>query len=446
MNYKCSRFNYLHMCPNGELRMYNSMLGTKSLLLCSNKISERIFEVLQNKLISEISLSQSEIAVLLQKGYIVPEKYDEDKSLELRKMNLLSSDKKLCLIIMPTENCNFRCKYCYETFQKGKMSIEVQNSIIHYVRKNIREYTELNVIWFGGEPLEAVDVIEYLSQAFIKICTIARKSYSSSITTNGYNLTPDVYEKLYCNHVYGYQITLDGCKEQHDSQRILINGDGTFEKIVDNLLFIKSHHKRGTAFAIRTNFSKSIMKDIDSYISFFKNNFGDDQRFSLFIQTVSDWGGERVTSFYNEIITPSHAKVLDKLQEHGLCLNMPGHCYGLDCSAAVCYAAKVSSIVVGSDGTLYKCTRDFEMPENRVGELSSDGSLLLNSNWQLWLNRIAPKMEKCDNCFYEANCLRAVCPYSMVAGGNEIFCSPEKVNMGKFLESFNRNLYTVMEE
>ena len=446
MKYKSSRFNYVHMCPNGELRMYNSMVGTKSLLLYNGQKSGELLSILRMKEIDDSLLSHNCIDILLKKGYIIPQSYDEEKTLELRKMNMLSNDKKLCVIIMPTEDCNFRCKYCYETFKKGKMSQEVQDSIIRYVKKNIKEYTELTVIWFGGEPLEAMDVIEYLSEAFIKICKIARKPYSSSITTNGYNLTPDVYEKLYQYNVYGYQITLDGCQSQHDSQRVLKDGSGTFQKIVNNLRHIKNHHKRGTAFAIRTNFSKSIMKDIDEYISFFKDEFGEDQRFSLFIQTVSDWGGDRVADFYDEIITPSHEKILKKLKEHGLCLNMPGHCYGLDCSASICYAAKVGSIVIGSDGTLYKCTRDFEMPENKVGVLTLDGELQLNENWQLWLNRVAQKMPKCENCFYEANCLRAVCPYSMVSGGKEIFCSPEKVNLGDFLEAFNSSLFTILED
>lgn len=121
---------------------------------------------------------------------------------------------------MPTEKCNFKCKYCYETFRKGKMSPAVQDAIINYVKKNIRNHTELAVIWFGGEPLEALDVIERLSLAFINICQLARKPYSASMTTNGYNLTPEVYNKLYDLKVYGYQITLDGYKDQHNSQRI----------------------------------------------------------------------------------------------------------------------------------------------------------------------------------------------------------------------------------
>lgn len=135
-------------------------------------------------------------------------------------MNVLTSDKKMSLVIMPTEKCNFKCKYCYETFRKGKMSPAVQDAIINYVKKNIRNHTELAVIWFGGEPLEALDVIERLSLAFINICQLARKPYSASMTTNGYNLTPEVYNKLYDLKVYGYQITLDGYKDQHNSQRI----------------------------------------------------------------------------------------------------------------------------------------------------------------------------------------------------------------------------------
>ena len=71
-------------------------------------------------------------------------------------MNVLTSDKKMSLVIMPTEKCNFKCKYCYETFRKGKMSPAVQDAIINYVKKNIRNHTELAVIWFGGEPLEAL--------------------------------------------------------------------------------------------------------------------------------------------------------------------------------------------------------------------------------------------------------------------------------------------------
>lgn len=442
--YKPSRFNFIHPCKDGSLRLYNSMTGTKGLLSVPFEYSDTVRTLLSKDIIESDALFHWEISVLIDNGYLIPIERDENKCLLLRKMNVLSNDKKMSLVIMPTEKCNFKCKYCYETFKKGKMSLTVQDAIINYVKKNIRNHTELAVIWFGGEPLEALDVIERLSLAFIDICQLARKPYSASMTTNGYNLTKAVYNKLYDLKVYGYQITLDGCKEQHDNQRILLNGNGTFEKIVNNLLCIKKERKKGTAFAIRTNFTKTILSDIDKYLDFFSHNFGDDQHFSLFIQTVSDWGGERIEIFSNEIIEPCHAVVLKKLKEHNIKLNLAGHCYGLDYAASICYASKKENVVIGSDGTLYKCTRDFEWEKNKIGHITDDGKLIFNENYYLWLGKSGEPKPKCKDCFYEANCMRATCPYVLVSGFDESFCPPEKEYMGLFIENFNENLFKEM--
>ena len=444
LKYKPSRFNYIHSCQDGSLRLYNSMIGTKGLLSVPPENSETVRKLLSKDVLEEDALLNWETSLLIDNGYLVPVERDENKCLSLRKMNVLTSDKKMSLVIMPTEKCNFKCKYCYETFRKGKMRPAVQDAIINYVKKNIRNHTELAVIWFGGEPLEALDVIERLSLAFINICQLARKPYSASMTTNGYNLTPEVYNKLYDLKVYGYQITLDGYKDQHNSQRILLNGDGTFEKIVNNLLYIKKERKKGTAFAVRTNFTKTILNNIDTYLDFYSQNFGDDQHFSLFIQTVSDWGGSRIKDFSNEIIEPCHVYILKKLKEHNITLNLAGHCYGLDYGASICYASKKENIVIGSDGSLYKCTRDFEWEKNKLGRITEEGILLLNENYYLWLGRSGEPKAKCKDCFYEANCMRATCPYVLVSGFDESFCPPEKEHMGLFLENFNKNLFKEM--
>lgn len=208
--YKPSRFNFIHPCKDGSLRLYNSMTGTKGLLSVPFEYSDTVRTLLSKDIIESDALFHWEISVLIDNGYLIPIERDENKCLLLRKMNVLTNDKKMSLVIMPTEKCNFKCKYCYETFKKGKMSLTVQDAIINYVKKNIRNHIELAVIWFGGEPLEALDVIERLSLAFIDICQLARKPYSASMTTNGYNLTKAVYNKLYDLKVYGYQITLDG--------------------------------------------------------------------------------------------------------------------------------------------------------------------------------------------------------------------------------------------
>lgn len=62
------------------------------------------------------------------------------------------------------------------------MTKEIQNSIIKYVQKNILNYVGLSVVWFGGEPLLALDVVEYLSENFIKICKAGKRTYVSGMT------------------------------------------------------------------------------------------------------------------------------------------------------------------------------------------------------------------------------------------------------------------------
>ncbi len=100
---------------------------------------------------------------------------------------------------MPTEDCNFRCSYCYEDHRNGVMNIDTAASIVKYVAKNISKYTEVHVVWFGGEPLmskNTMEIIIYISDELIKICSCARKRYSADMITNGYNLTYSVFEQL----------------------------------------------------------------------------------------------------------------------------------------------------------------------------------------------------------------------------------------------------------
>lgn len=287
MKYKTSKFNYVYECEDGSIRMYNSMFGAKSLVIVKPAVSAPVSAFLQ-KGGSCDDLPEYVKAPLVERGYLVPFERDEELALAVKASETVFNEKYLSLIIMPTEQCNFRCKYCYKTFAKGKMTSRVRDSLVKYVQKNISGYTGLSVVWFGGEPLEALDVVEELSEKFIEICKKAKKMYVSGITTNGYGMTPEVFERLYKLNIYTYQVTLDGCKTQHDAQRMLKNGEETFDTIVKNLLYIKNARKVGTVVMLRTNFTKAIIDNIDEYLSFYKENFGNDRHFTFYIQKASD--------------------------------------------------------------------------------------------------------------------------------------------------------------
>ena len=441
LKYKPSKFNYCQKCKNGELLLYNSAQGTYSLSRVLANKSDSIVEILKYGSDNEFE----DIRFLLERGFIVPYEENEDTLLKLRTMELVM-DSVMHLIILPTEQCNFRCKYCYETFKKGKMEEAIQESIVKYVRKNIHKHTGLSVSWFGGEPLEALDVVVKLSQEFQKICKVAKRPYFANMTTNGYDLTLETYKKLYNLAVYNYQITIDGLEEEHDKQRPLANGQSTFATIIQNLLDIKNGIRKSNAsFIIRTNFTKQIFEDIERFLVFYSKTFNDDARFSFYIHMASDWGGERVCSFSNEMLSKSqYRNIISSIINHRIQLNYTSHYSHLNYQSCMCYASRRNSIVIGSDAKVYKCTGDFEFEENNVGKITLNGKLQYNQNYYLWLGGINDVEDKCKNCFYGACCLSNNCPAVRVRGLSHDTCSFEKENLGLFLQLFNKNHFSVL--
>lgn len=117
MKYKPSKFNYCHQCANGDLLLYNSAVGANSLIRVTPEKVKSVLNILKN----DHDGALQDFRILLEKGYIVASGTDEDMLKKLRVMEQVM-DSSLHLIILPTEQCNFRCKYCYESFKKGKMS------------------------------------------------------------------------------------------------------------------------------------------------------------------------------------------------------------------------------------------------------------------------------------------------------------------------------------
>ena len=210
-------------------------------------------------------------------------------------------DNYLHLNILTTEECNFRCTYCYEAFARGTMSEDTQMQLIRFVEEKIGMRDGLIVSWFGGEPLEGIEVIRRLSLAFMNICKQKKKVYFAGITTNGYLLTEEIVRELKKYHVVEYQITLDGLPEDHDKQRVLKDGSGSAERIIENLRNIKNNiHSNSIRITLRTNFTKSMLVNAKKFIDFLQENFLNDPRFGIFWQVAEDYG-QVVTNRFERI-------------------------------------------------------------------------------------------------------------------------------------------------
>ncbi len=410
--YKPSQFTHYVNCETGII-LYNSLYGEKSIKKYSNNYKNVIINFLkEDRIIYE---TNPILDSLIENNYIVSA--DCDELLILKNIYVKCTNSSILhLVILPTEQCNFRCRYCYESFERGRMSQETIDAIIKYVRINISRYTGLKVSWFGGEPSLEIDTICKMSKEFIKICKMAKRKYWANITSNGYLINLENFKRLYSANVFTYQLTIDGIETTHNQQRILGNGQGSFEQIIANLLSIKNNMEcRHWKITIRTNFSKPIYEQLDEYISFYSNKFGDDKRFSFLFRPAGNWGGESVKSYEDNLLQAEGlSEVYQGMLRNKKILDISRHLSFLNPGGSMCLASGLNTYLIDSGGTIRKCSCHLDDNRNVVGKVMADGTFMIdqyrNSEWiqERW------QVDKCINCFFLPTCLNASCPANYI--------------------------------
>ena len=235
---------------DGTLILFNT---ANAKYICVSPDMRGIFNTVYHELSANSDIEKKIMKRLIDDQFVVCDKEASDNSTKD-----IGNGKVLHLTIMPTENCNFRCIYCFEHHKTNFMSQTTQDALVESV-EIIDGYESLFVNWYGGEPLLYIPTIEYLSKKLMGICSKKKKSYMASMTTNGYNLTYPTYLKMRLCNIVSFTVTIDGVKEDHNHYRISeLNGGDTYSVIMNNLKEIKEREKSHLVhFTIRTNFTKS---------------------------------------------------------------------------------------------------------------------------------------------------------------------------------------------
>ncbi len=397
--YKASKFNRVY--KDAESMVVFNMITGKLVKIESKDVRE--------SLCNNIGLESLKcFDELVGKGFVVSDETDEDVSLEYA-LNEMVYDRALELIILPTTRCNFRCEYCYQDFSDADMDLRVQDSIIKYVKSNIKKYTGLRVNWYGGEPLVGRNVINYLSSALIDICRRMGKPYISSMTTNGYLLNEKVFSEMIDNNIVSYVITIDGTEETHNKYRHLKDGRGTFNTIIDNLINIRDRvPKKFFSVLIRGNITKSTLEgNLLDLVHFLEKEFGEDKRFEFLFYPVADWGGTLISNLKNDICK-SYEEIYDFLIKNRVSLNMkPFYKY---LKLGSCWAAKRNSFLISPKGIIKKCTLLVNRKEHDVGYINENGEMVLDENLLArWILRRNTKGDMCMSCEKRVSCV-SYCP------------------------------------
>jgi uncharacterized protein len=344
---------------------------------------------------------------LYELGFLVDASINE-LSVVRSEFDRLKDPRSQSLFILPTEQCNFRCIYCYEEFIKQKMAPELRQGLITWVRNHAPEWNDFSVAWFGGEPLAAYDIVCELSEAFIDICYSTGCHYTASMTTNGYLLKFERAQRLRNIGVHRYQITLDGVGAEHDAKRHLISGKGTYDTIMQNLMDIH-YSELDVSITIRMNIDQNNGPHIYRLIDVLAEKLEGDPRFQFSMHLIGKWGGGN----------DGNLSVYE--QNDGVCTLTEATRYGIEKGLnsgffeqmlpnTPCYAAMPNSLVVGSDGTVYKCTVAFDNPINHVGTLHPDGRLDINDQYfAQWVVDGATD-STCQSCQVHPMCHGSSCP------------------------------------
>ena len=179
--------------------------------------------------------------------------------------------KALCLHVAHT--CNLNCSYCFASQGKyhgdrAVMSFEVGKRALDFLVENSGTRRNLEVDFFGGEPLMNFQVVKDLVAYARSIEQEKGKNFRFTLTTNGMLVDDDVIEfaNKECHNVV---LSLDGRKEIHDRFRVDYNGKGSWETIVPKFQkFVearehKGYYMRGTFTHHNPDFLEDIRKMLD---------------------------------------------------------------------------------------------------------------------------------------------------------------------------------------
>ncbi len=179
--------------------------------------------------------------------------------------------KALCLHVAHT--CNLNCSYCFASQgkyhgERALMSLDVGKRALDFLIENSGTRHNLEVDFFGGEPLMNFQMLKDLVAYAREIEKKHNKNFRFTLTTNGVLIDDDVID--FANReMSNVVLSLDGRKEVHDRYRVDYAGNGSWDKIVPKFQQLvnarghKDYYMRGTFTHANPDFLKDIEKMLE---------------------------------------------------------------------------------------------------------------------------------------------------------------------------------------
>lgn len=393
----------------GELLLYHSLTGALLKLTDEDKLAE-MRAILAGRAVFQDGKGDELTEALRELKYIFPDHIDETETAKQMFIDRAAMRDTLHLMIYVTNACNFRCEYCPQPHTEEYMSLSTIDEVCAAVERHAltNPIKRIVISWFGGEPLLNMPVIRRGMTRLGELCREGELVLQAGMTTNGYALSAELFEELIGLGVNSFQITLDGTAEAHDRSRTLRGGGATWQRIWDNLLYIKSTRHDFTV-VVRSNVNPGNAESAKALFKLKREML--DRRFVLQVQPITNMGGLGAES--EAYCSASEAENV-QLEMYGVLGALGESGFGristlLRPFGMMCSCADKNYLIIKTDGSVCKCELLVDDERNLLGKVE-DGSFRLND--ETLAQYIAPSFsDECCECTLFPLCYGLNCPH-----------------------------------
>lgn len=263
-SYKSNGYNIVLDVNSGSVHVVDDVTYDVINLFEEKSYDEIVLELSNKYNAEEIRECYDEVKALKDEEMLFTEDIYEKYITDFKKRKTVV--KAMCLHI--AHDCNLACKYCFAEEgeyhgRRALMSLEVGKKALDFLVANSGNRVNLEVDFFGGEPLMNWDVVKELVIYGRSLEEKNNKKFRFTLTTNGVLLNDDIMEfanKEMANVV----LSLDGRKVVNDNMRPFRNGKGSYDLIVPKFQKFaesrgdKSYYVRGTFTRENLDFSEDV--------------------------------------------------------------------------------------------------------------------------------------------------------------------------------------------
>jgi uncharacterized protein len=212
--------------------------------------------------------------LLWENGFLVTDRTADRRALNEYITGFKTNREELNVTVLTTLQCNFACDYCFQgdhgDYNKfaEKMTLETAARVGDWIEQQLDDLhpERLVLTFFGGEPLLNLPAMYAIAERAHLSTENRGVRLVISIITNGLLLTPDVVDRMLPYGLDSVKITLDGDRDTHNRMRPLRGGQGTFDRIIDNIRLVAGR----VQIAIGGNFDETSVDSYPGLLAFLK--------------------------------------------------------------------------------------------------------------------------------------------------------------------------------